>query len=88
MARKMTPKLASVYNSVLAVMRKTVLGKESVSWEDFVAAVKEAKLDVKEVGGWKDWNDARNVLQFMINKKELVRTTDYHVEVYKNLQFK
>lgn len=62
--------------NIFMVIEKTASGKKIVSWQQIVDAVKESGMVIK------NWMTVRNVLQWFINDRVLIRTSDLHVEEY------
>ena len=62
--------------NIFLVIEKTTAGKKIVSWQQIVDAVKESGMVIK------NWMTVRNVLQWFINDRVLIRTSDLRVEEY------
>jgi hypothetical protein len=62
--------------NIFLVIEKTATGKKIVSWQQIVDAVKESGMVIK------NWMTVRNVLQWFINDRVLIRTSDLWVEEY------
>jgi len=62
--------------NIFMVIEKTASGKKIVSWQQIVEAVKESGMVIK------NWMTVRNVLQWFINDRVLIRTSDLYVEEY------